>query len=122
MPTVAGILDICSGVSSLIGSAVLAFLAVASQSVPRGVAEPIPEWPFALGFGMFFGLAMMLVVLGVPAVVGGIYALRRRRGLWPIIGATAAALSCFPFGVPAVVLTVMYEHELPLGSEGQRGT
>jgi len=111
MPTVAGILDICAGGSSLIGSAVLAFLAVAARSVPNGVSEPIPEWPFAMGFAMFFGLAALLLVLGLLAVVGGAHVLRGTHGLWPIVGAIAATLACPPLGVPAIVLTVMSEHE-----------
>jgi hypothetical protein len=112
MPTVAGILDICAGVSSLIGSAVLAFLAVAARSVPGGVSEPIPEWPFEMGFTMFFGLATLLLILGVLALIGGVYALRAMRGLWPVVGAIAATLSCFVLGIPAIVLTVMYEHDV----------
>jgi hypothetical protein len=120
MPTVAGILDICAGGSSLIGSAVLAFLAVAARSVPNGVSEPIPEWPFEMGFAMFFGLATLLLVLGVLAVIGGAHSLRGAVGLWPIVGAIAATLSCPPLGVPAIVLTVMSEHGPPSG--GSVGT
>jgi hypothetical protein len=121
MPTVAGILEICAGASSLIGSAVLAFLALAARSVPRGVSEPVPEWPFDVGFAMFLGLATLLVVLGVLALIGGIHALRAARGFWPIIGAIAATLSCFPLGIAAIVLTVMNEHGLPsAGTAGRR--
>jgi hypothetical protein len=115
MPTVAGIMDICAGASSLIGSAVLLFLAVAAWSVPRNVSEPVPKWPFEMGFAMFFGLAMLLVVLGALAVIGGIHAIRAKRGIWPLIGAISATLSCFPLGIPAIVLTVMNEHALQSG-------
>jgi len=111
MPTVAGILDICAGASSLIGGGVLAFLAVAARSVPHNVSEPVPEWPFAWGFAMFFSLSLMLLVFGVLAIVGGVYALGGKRSFWPVIGAIAATLSCFPLGIPAIVLTVMWDHE-----------
>ncbi|MDH3216420.1 MAG: hypothetical protein OEN01_09040 [Candidatus Krumholzibacteria bacterium] len=112
MPTVAGILEICAGATSLIGSFVLAFMAVASHSLPHGVSEPVPEWPFEMGFALFLGLATLLLVLGLVAVIGGIQALRGTRGFWPIIGAIAASLSCLPLGVPAIVLTVMSENDM----------
>lgn len=111
MPTMAGVLDLCAGASSLIGSAVLAFLAVAARAVPIGVSEPEARWPFDMGFVMFFGLSMLLLVLGLLAVIGGFYALRGARGLWPIFGAIAATLSCFPLGIAAIVLTVMGEQD-----------
>jgi hypothetical protein len=111
MPTVAGILDICAGASSLVGGTVLAFLALAARSIPYNVSEPVPEWPFVWGFAMFFGLSMMLFAIGLLAVVGGIYAIGARRSVWPIIGAIAATLSCFPLGIAAIILTVMWENE-----------
>lgn len=111
MPTTAGILDMCAGGSSLIGAAVLGFLGLAALNLPHNVGEPVPEWPFAMGFGLFFGLSMMLTVLGLLAVVGGVYALRGTQRFWPIIGAIAATLSCPPLGIPAVVLTIMSEQE-----------
>jgi len=111
MPTVAGILNICAGGSSLIGSGVLAFIAVAAWSIPKGVSEPIPEWPFAIGFAMFFGLASLLFVLGLLAVVGGAHALLGTPGLWSIVGAIAAILTFPPLGIAAIVLIVMNEHK-----------
>jgi hypothetical protein len=114
MATLAGILDICAGASSLIGGAVLAFLAVASWSLPHNVNEPMPHWPFEMGFGLFFSLSIMLLGLGVLAVLGGIHVLRRSSWAWSIAGAIAATLACFPFGVAAIVLTVMSERELSM--------
>jgi hypothetical protein len=122
IPTVAGILEICAGATSLIGSGVLAFMAVAARSIPLGVSEPIPEWPFNMGFALFFGLATLLLVLGAIAVIGGIYALRGTHGFWPIIGAIAATLSCFPLGIAAIVLTVMNgQEQSPSRTAGNRG-
>jgi hypothetical protein len=64
-----------------------------------------------MGFALFFGLAMLLLILGLLAVVGGVHALRGRSGLWPIVGGIAATLSCPPLGIPAIVLTVIGEDE-----------
>lgn len=97
--------------SSLIGGGVLALLAVAARSIPHNVSEPVPEWPFAWGFAMFFSLSVMLLVFGVLAIAGGVCALGGKRSFRPIIGAIAATLSSFPLGIPAIVLTVMWDHE-----------
>ena len=113
MPTAICILDVCAGLSSLVGGAVLAFVGVVSQSLPSRITEPVPSWPFDMGTTLFLGLALMLVVFGLLAVVGGIYALRGVQGFWPIVGAIAATFAFFPLGIPAIVLTVMLEQESP---------
>jgi hypothetical protein len=123
MPLATGILDICAGASSLIGSLVLFFLGLVARSIPYNVSEPVPEFPFTIGSTLFVMLAMMLFVFGILAVIGGVYVLRRSRGFWPILGAIAATLSFFPLGIPAIVLTVMAEQDpssagLPEGGHG----
>jgi hypothetical protein len=112
MPTLAGVLEICSGVTSLIGAAVLGLIGSAALTIPENLSEAVPDWPFSLGFGLFGGLSFMLFVLGVLGVIGGTHALRRSSWLWAVTGAIAATLSCFPLGIAAIVLTVMSESEL----------
>jgi hypothetical protein len=108
MGTVAGALTLCAGASSLVGGAVLAFLGVSSWVIPdaAGGAEP---WPFAIGFVLFMGLSGLLGSLGGLAVVGGVQSLRHKHGIWPIIGAIAAAIVSLPLGIGAIVLTVLSE-------------
>ncbi len=112
MLTLAGVLDICAGATSLIGGSVLAFLAAGAWTIPHHINEPMAEWPLELGFGLFFGLSAMLILLGVFAVVGGIHALRRTSWFWAVVGSIAATLSCFPLGIAAIVLTVMSDNAL----------
>ena len=111
MPLTTGILDICAGASSLIGGAVLGFLGAAARTIPYNVSEPLPMFPFTIGSTFFFLLAVMLFAFGFLAVIGGVYVLRRYRGVWPIVGAIAATLSFPPLGIPAIILTVMSEQD-----------
>jgi hypothetical protein len=59
MPTLAGVLDICAAIRCLIGASVLGFLGTAAFGLPRTTGEPVPTWPFNLGFGFFGGLSLM---------------------------------------------------------------
>ena len=45
------------------------------------------------------------------SVVGGVQSLRRKRGIWPILGAIAATVVSLPLGVGAIVLTVLDERD-----------
>jgi hypothetical protein len=110
-PTVAGILDITAGASSLCGSVALGILAGVSGILPKTV--PCGSGSVALfsTSAMFSGLAIMLLITGILAVFGGIAALQRRRWLWAVIGAIAAVFCFAPFGVASIVLTVMAEKE-----------
>jgi len=85
MPVVAGLLDIVSGALGVVGSLFIflrMFAVKAAQAAP-GFAPRIaphsgnyPQMPhmFFPGMGIAFGIA--LLVIGVLAIVGGIYALR----------------------------------------------
>lgn len=112
MPTLAGVLDICAALSCLIGALILGFIGSAAFGLPRNIGEPVPTWPFDMGFGLFAGLSMLLFVVGVLGVIGGVHALRRSNWTWAVIGAIAATLCCFPLGIASIVLTVMSERDL----------
>jgi hypothetical protein len=117
------ILEVCAGISSLIGGAVLAFLGVVAQGLPVRIDEHVPNWPFAVGATLFLALAIMLLAFGLLAVIGGIHALRGTSRFWPMVGAIAATFAFFPLGIPAIVLTVMSEQEASQpGSAGHRDT
>lgn len=111
-PTVAGILDIVSGVSGLLGGLVLALLAM-TAGVFLGVSaeELAAKIPFAIGTGLFVTLAVLLLVTSFVAVWGGIQSIRRRSWGWALGGSIAAIFVFWPLGVLAVVFTVMAEKE-----------
>jgi uncharacterized membrane protein HdeD (DUF308 family) len=95
----AGIIDIAAGGFSLVSLLfVAAFLFV--------MAEGDEGMPFFL---VLIPLAM--VVPGVLAIVGGIFALRRRSWVMALIGSIALVVTSSLPGVAALVLTVMARDE-----------
>lgn len=52
-------------------------------------------------------VAVRAIVLAVIAIVGGIYAIKRKRWGLAIAGSTCAVLLCWFFGIPAIILIAM---------------
>jgi hypothetical protein len=89
-PTVAGILDIVAGAFGVIYGGV--FAAVATEEA-------------------FFGIpAAVLIILGIVAIVGGIYNLKRR--VWGLSLAGSICALCAPvLGILAIIFTCMGKRE-----------
>ncbi|MDM7999760.1 MAG: zinc-ribbon domain-containing protein [Dehalococcoidia bacterium] len=95
----AGIIDIAAGafsIISMLGMAIFLF-------VMFGTEEEIPF------FVVFFPLAMLIP--GIIAVVGGIFALRRRSWVMALVGSIALIVTSSLLGVAALVLTIMARDE-----------
>jgi uncharacterized membrane protein HdeD (DUF308 family) len=98
-PTTAGILSIISGALTL-----LAGLAVALLGTFAGAFGSL-----VLG-GVFAGIAVVPIILGIVSIVGGIYALRRR--FWGLaLAGSICALSCWILGIPAIIFVVLSKDE-----------
>lgn len=102
MPTTAGILDIISGSFGLIAFCVLA--------IAGGIVRFAPNIPKFLP-PMFMGLALPLAIVGILAIVGGIYALQRRNWGLALAGSIAAFFPSWLLGIPAIVLTALSRDE-----------
>ena len=88
MPTTAGILSIVAGAFNLIAGIVVASLS---------------EWIGTLaGFWGFGAIGAPLIVIGIVAIVGGIFALR--RNIW---GLALAGAICALFPPPVIVLGIL---------------
>jgi uncharacterized BrkB/YihY/UPF0761 family membrane protein len=115
--TIAGILNIASGLMAVIGGAVLASLGLIGTGALYAIPDDIPpiQWlPLA-----FFGpMALMVLVAGFIAIVGGIKAIKRSSWAWTLAGAVAALVCCLPLGVASLVVTVMAENEFHTGAQG----
>jgi hypothetical protein len=94
----AGIIDIAAGGFSLVS---LLFVAIVMVVVAGDGEIPL--------FMALIPLAM--VIPGVLAVVGGIFALRRRSWAMALIGSIALVVTSSVPGIAAVVLTVMARDE-----------
>jgi hypothetical protein len=92
--TVGGILAIVSGVIQVIPGIVIAV--IGGILAPFGLA-----WLSAIG--------APLIVLGIIAIVGGIYALERRLWVFALVGSICALISpySFIFGMLAIIFVIM---------------
>ena len=102
----AGSLDIISGSLGLVGVLVMVIAIVAVAS------DPFRHEPFEVDPLVILGIiAGALAVPAVLAIVGGVYAVGRKKWMMAIIGAIAATFTFFPIGIPAVVLTALARDE-----------
>jgi len=114
-PTVAGILDIISGVTELIGAVVvtlaLIFIPVAS-SVVSDVAPEVAHW---LILDSLYPLLILIPVLGFAggtvSLIAGIYAVQRKKWSLALAGSIVAILGSTILGILATVFTVMAKDE-----------
>ena len=109
--TVAGILDVVSGISGLVGGIPLLVLALVGSGVLATIPDPEVR-PLALApMALFLPLAILCFVSGIVAIAGGIAALGRRRWGMAVVGSIAAVFGFFPLGILAVIFTVLAEPE-----------
>ena len=110
-PIIAGILAIISGALGV---------PLAITSVHDFVVYERPFTEFADVF--YLVLFIVALLISVLALVGGIFAVRRKRWKWALAGSIAAALTLalpllyllvisIPLGIPAVILVAVSKRE-----------
>lgn len=109
IPTVAGVFEIVAAVCSLIGAASLVFAALVITTVPD--IQNDPDVPVDLITGLLGTMAILVLVGGVVALVGGIAGVRRHGWGRAIAGAIAAVFLMPPVGILALVMTIVGERE-----------
>ena len=98
MPIAAGILSIIAG---FLGFFLGIFLATIMEAT---------WWEEgAFGFGLFFGVP--IIIFGIIAIVGGVYALRRRIWGLALAGSICAFLGAWFLGIPAIILIALSKKE-----------
>ena len=108
IPTVAGVLDILAAMPGLLVFCGLVF----AQSVIGHALMDEDDFPFDALQGLLVVLGLGFLVLAVLAIIGGGFALARRKYGWMIVGSIAAAVCFPPLGIPAVILTILAEKEM----------
>jgi len=97
MPLTAGILDLVAGVPAVI----IGILFLADAEVPGWLSGVV-------GFGVLTGTTVALVtIFAVIAIVGGVFAIRKRIWWLALVGSIFAVLCAWILGIPAIVFTVM---------------
>ena len=107
-PTTAGILDVVSGVFALIWFMMLIIaIIVTSGAAYFPGKEAIP------GFvsGILWSIAIPSLIIGILALIGGIYALQRRKWGLALAGSIATTVFWFFVGIPAIVFTAQAKNE-----------
>jgi len=115
-PTVAGILDIIGGALSILGAiavllGILFFIPISRSGGPG----PVPE----MGCWMIPGIpeailliaAVYFLVVGVLPIIGGVYALRRKKWGLALAGSIAAIFGSSVIGILATIFTAMSRDE-----------
>jgi len=105
--TTAGILAIISGAIGLIIAASY-FIGFGVTSGCLGI--PVGYIP---GFvpGLVLGMAIPALIVAILALVGGIYAVQRKKWGWALAGSIASILAFFPLGIPAIILIAQSKAE-----------
>jgi hypothetical protein len=116
MPVVAGLLNIVSGaLGVLVGLCMsLRGLAFTTAQAAQGIAPRVaphagayPQMPhlFFPGMGIAFGIA--LLVIGVLAILGGVYALKLKTWGLALAGSIAAVITGPVIGLLALIFVVL---------------
>ncbi len=106
LSTVAGTLDIIDGGMKLLGVFGLTIAMIALANDPyRSYGEEVD--PLII----LVVITVPLAVLGILALIGGVYALRRDKWGMALAGAIAAALPFSLIGIAALILTVLSRDE-----------
>ncbi len=112
---VGGILSIISGAFSVFWLAciLLMFLVMTNESLYPDITEMSADFSrimliFYSIFGGFF------VILGILAIIGGIFALRRKIWGLALTGAIAGTFVFFPCGIPAIIFVSLGKQEFVL--------
>ena len=115
-PLVAGILDIVAGASRIIGAIVailviLFFMPIAVTGGPGPVPD-MPNWmiPGVLSSILIMGV-VFIVLIGILSLVGGIYAIQRKKWGLALAGSIAAIFGSSIIGILATIFTAMSKDE-----------
>ncbi len=101
-PTTAGVLIIVSGVVYFLCVFCLLIAGVITGAIPE-----VPAWVSRL----LYGLSLPTVILGALAIIGGIFAIKRRAWGMALTGAIAAFIISFVFGLCAIIFLAMSKRE-----------
>ena len=114
-PTTAGILSVIAGAFGVIGGiVVLALGTVAGGILGLFGAFGLPELSSiilpAMG-GIVVALAAFPLALGIVAIIGGVYAMRRQKWGLALAGAICALLVSSILGIVAIIFVALGKNE-----------
>ncbi len=117
-PIVAGILNIIAGVLSLLGAigviiGIIFFVSVGTQPFLTDMWGDLGD----LGIGLNFLIILLVIgaifsaILGILPLLGGIYALQRKKWGLALAGSIVAIFSSTPLGIASTILVAVAKDE-----------
>ena len=111
MPTAAGILDIVAGSLGLLFCVIIAiFFAFFSALMPSNGAG-MNGLPMAIMAIIFVPMAIFMLAAAILAIIGGVYALRRKKWGLALAGSIGALFGITVIGIVAIVFTAISKSE-----------
>jgi hypothetical protein len=110
MQLVAGILDIISGTLTLIGGLILILTGGISYAIISKSIDVGEEFLMLVPV-IFIVIASSIIVIGILAIIGGIFALRNKIWGLALAGSIAAIIPLWPLGIAAIVFTALSKNE-----------
>jgi hypothetical protein len=118
IPTIAGAINMTSGILALIGFVLLFIFSIA-------ISIPIIELD-GLGFGVeiasviLFSISSILLIIGILSIFGGIRALRRKNWRWALTGSICTLIPNFPLGILSIILVVLSKDDFEKDTKYER--
>jgi uncharacterized BrkB/YihY/UPF0761 family membrane protein len=118
MPTIAGVINMTSGILALIGFILLFIFSIA-------ISIPVIELN-GCGFGVdnasgiLFLISIMLLIIGILSIFGGVRALRRKNWRWALTGSICALIPNFPLGIVSIILVVLSKDDFEKDAKYER--
>jgi len=108
MPAVVGIMNLICGGFAILASGILAVIGTISGMLLSYAKLDLPPVVVAVLFSV---LAIALAIVGILAIIAGVYALQRKNWGMVLAGSIVMLLPCRLFGIAAIVLAVLAKEE-----------
>lgn len=113
-PTTAGILNIITGALNVIGviGLTIAIVAISGGTLVMQFIPP-EDIPFIapLISTILIIILIITIIQAVFPIVGGVFALQRRKWGWALAGSIIAILGTFPLGITSTILVSLAKDE-----------
>ncbi|MCL1885408.1 MAG: DUF4064 domain-containing protein [Dehalococcoidia bacterium] len=112
MPTAGGVLNIVTGVLGIVGSLTLGILAIVFQSLQNN-PDFYPDDPEVVPvlIAVFWVCCVFVLIPSIISIVGGVFAIQRKKWGWALAGSICAVLCSTITGVLALIFIIMGKKE-----------
>ena len=110
---VGAVLSIIAGTLGLMGAAMWAFILVISWTTitDPGFESSLTKSDFQQAAVVLLSIAIITFIIGLLAIIGGIFGCRREKWGLALAGAIASTLAFFPCGLAAIVFVALGKAE-----------